>query len=143
MTPGRPERSHRPHRDPDTGEIKINGKAGAFLAWMGFASRWLTLPLLVAILTWGLTHRDEHRDMGDFMEAGPRLTPRMLEQRLDLYKADVIQYVAENYPPQELLARVEDNSKALHALQVQVAVMDDRIVRMSTEMSAIHRLLEN
>lgn len=130
-------------RDPDTGQVKINGKAGAFLAWIEFASRWLTLPLLLAIVTWGLSHRDQHRDTQEFIEAGPRLTPVMLEQRLDLYKADVIQYVAANYPPQELIGKVDDNSRKLQELQVQLAVTDDRVVRLSAEMHAIRRILEN
>lgn len=130
----------KPMRDPGTGEVTMNGKVGAFLAWMQFASKWLTLPLLVAILTWGLTHRDEHREMLAFIGAGPRLTPEMLENRLDLYKADVIQYVGENYPPQQLLERVEDNSRALHDLQVQVASME---ARLSAEMQAIQRVLDN
>jgi len=128
--------SDKPTRDPDTGEIKINGKFGAFLAWTTWLGKILLLP---AIIYMG-AHEVRHARLDDFVGTGPRLTPDMLEDRLNLYKADVIQYVGENYPPQALLAKVEENSRKLQEIQVQVAGMD---ARLTTEMQAIRRILED
>lgn len=130
----------RPARDPSTGKVEVNGKAGAVLAWLEFASRWLTLPLLLAVSAYAFSHHDDHRDFREFMAEGERITPASLEDRVVRSELEVMKLVSEEFPPQDLIDNVKQNSESLQRLEIQVASMD---ARLSTEMQAIRRLLEN
>lgn len=74
------EPKRKPHRDEETGEITINGKWGTAFAWLKFANQWATLPLLLVIGSYALTHRDDHQDFRAFMDEGGRQSRDMAEK---------------------------------------------------------------
>ncbi|MHC5066460.1 MAG: hypothetical protein ACYTG5_21095 [Planctomycetota bacterium] len=119
------------HRDQN-GRVVVNGTVGAVMEWLRWAMPIIVIPLII----WGVRAEVFHQEIRDFMQSGPRLTPDMLELRLQKYRSEVIQYMGDNYPPESLVSKVDANSEKLNELQVQMARMEERQI-------VIQRLLED
>lgn len=133
----------KPHLDPGTGEVKLNGKLGAVLAWMKFASQWLTLPLLVLIIGWGLTHRDQHQDFSSFMSEGARVTPGILEDRLHRHQLQTLEIVSDRFPPDDLVTEVANNTAAIRQLEQRQAGTETALKFLTSEVQAVKMILQS